>query len=90
VSLLAATFSPELIAELQGVVRAEVAAALTAREPRPKRWLSVSECAEYLGASQRAVYQRMRRGTIPTDAVRHVGRSVLIDRAALDRQLERS
>lgn len=55
-----------------------------------KRWLTVRETGEYLGCGDRAVYQRIRRGRIPAEAVKRSGRSVLIDSDVLDRELERS
>ena len=85
-----AWLSPNAREELLALVRAEVAAALAAREPEPKRWLSVKECAEHLGCSERAVRMRIRRGRVPSEAIRHQGRSVLVDRLALDRALERT
>lgn len=83
-----AALSPDALAELRALVQAEVAAALAAREPEPKRWFSVKECTAHLGCSERAVYQRVRRGRIPAEAIRHQGRSLLVDRLALDRTLQ--
>jgi excisionase family DNA binding protein len=54
-----------------------------------KRWLTVREAGAYLGCGDRAVYQRIRRGRISAGAVKHSGRSVLVDRRELDRDLER-
>jgi excisionase family DNA binding protein len=54
-----------------------------------KRWLTVSETGDYLGCSPKAVYARIERGRIPSDAVRRSGRTVLIDRLAVDRILDR-
>jgi hypothetical protein len=34
------------------------------------------------------VHQRIRRGRIPEDALRHQGRRLLLDRLALDHALE--
>ena len=59
------------------------------RADTSKRWLTAREAGEYLGCGDRAVYQRIRRGRIPAGAVKHSGRSVVIDRKALDRELER-
>jgi excisionase family DNA binding protein len=80
--------SPEAREGLLALVRAEVAAALVAREPEVKRWLSAKEAGAYLGCSERAVHQRIRRGRIPAEAIRHSGRRLLVDRLALDRALE--
>jgi excisionase family DNA binding protein len=87
VSLVALVLSEE---ELRALVRAEICAALAVAQPEPKRWLTTAEAGAYLGCSGRAVLMRIRRGRIPAGAVRHQGRSVLIDRHALDRELEAS
>lgn len=88
-SVLAA-LSPEARDELRAFVAAEVAAALAARDrAADKRWLTPREAGAYLGCSERAVYQRIRRGRIPAGATRHQGRSLLIDRLALDRAIDR-
>ena len=90
-SLLAAALAPELLAELRALLQAEVTAALAARNLEPqKRWLTAEEAGAHLGISARALYQRIRRGRIPAGAVRRSGRSVLLDRLALDRSLEQS
>jgi excisionase family DNA binding protein len=84
-----ASLSPKALEELRSLVRAEVAAALTARDREPaKRWLTAPEAGAYLGCSERAVHQRIRRGRIPAEALRHQGRRLLLDRLALDRALE--
>jgi excisionase family DNA binding protein len=88
VSLLA-SLSPEAVEELRSLVQAEVERALTARDREPaKRWLTAREAGAYLGCSERAVHQRIRRGRIPAEALRHQGRRLLLDRLALDRALE--
>jgi excisionase family DNA binding protein len=88
---LLSLLAPEAIEELRALVRAEVAATLAARSPEPaKRWLSAAEAAAYVGVSQRALYQRVRRGRIPSDAVHHSGRRLLLDRLALDQAFERA
>lgn len=66
-----------------GELRARVDELEQARQA-PKRWLTPAEAGEYLGCSTRAVYERKRKGRIPADAVKHSGRTVYIDRAALD------
>jgi excisionase family DNA binding protein len=53
---------------------------------RSKRWLSVTETAEYLGISAKAVRCRIDRGTLPYT---RQGRQLLIDRKELDQQLEK-
>jgi excisionase family DNA binding protein len=85
------SLTPEALAELVALVDERVAEALAERDCEPqKRWLNVKEAGIYLGCSDRAVHQRIRRGRIPTGAVKHSGRSLLIDRLALDRLLERT
>jgi excisionase family DNA binding protein len=79
---------PLLAEAILEALREELAAAAPASEAR--RWLPVRDAATYLGTTERAVYQRIRRGRIPAGAVRHSGRTVLVDRQALDRALDRS
>ena len=81
------TLLAELAAEVTEL-RARVAELERNSHGAPKRWLTVRETGQYLG--DRAVYQRIRRGRIPAEAVKHSGRSILIDSEALDRQLELS
>jgi excisionase family DNA binding protein len=52
-----------------------------------RRWLTVRETATYLGVTERAVRARIGRGRIRT---RRQGRSVLVDREALDREIDRA
>ena len=80
------SLTPEAREELRRFVRAEIEAALRVRRDE-RRWLTVREAASYLGVSERAVRARIERGRIPT---RRQGRSVLIDREALDRGIEKS
>jgi excisionase family DNA binding protein len=76
--------------ELRALIRAEVERALAARDREPaKRWLTAREAGAYLGCSERAVHQRIRRGRISAEALRHQGRRLFLDRLALDRALER-
>jgi excisionase family DNA binding protein len=70
--------------EIESLVDARIAQALRHRET-PKRWMPVAEAAAYLDCSESALRARIKRGRIP---VRHQGRTVLIDRAALDRKIE--
>ena len=53
----------------------------------PKRWMTAIETGAYLGISERAVYERIRRGRISPEAVRHVGRRVYVDQHELDASL---
>jgi excisionase family DNA binding protein len=90
VSLLS-SLSAEARDELRTFIDERIADALAARDREPqKRWLTAKEAGAYLGCSDRAVHQRIRRGRIPEGAIRHSGRSLLIDRLALDRVLERA
>ena len=84
-----AALSPEARAELDALIDARIEAALAAQAREPKRWLTAAEAGTYLGCSERAFHQRIRRGRIPEGAVRHQGRSLLIDRLALDRAIDR-
>ena len=77
--------APEALCELEKYIEQVVDRRL--REHAGKRWMTVAGCAEYLGISEVAVRRRITRGRIPT--VRQ-GRSVLIDREALDRELGRA
>jgi excisionase family DNA binding protein len=71
-------------AEVEALVDEKIAQAFRRRLPS-KRWLTVPEAAAYLGISEVAVRARIKRGRIP---VKHNGRSVLVDRVALDREIE--
>ena len=85
------SLSPAALAELDALIDDRIASALAARDREPaKRWLTPAEAGAYLGISQRAVYRRIERGRIAAGAVKRSGRSVLIDRLALDRALERT
>jgi excisionase family DNA binding protein len=70
--------------EIELLVDARIREALRRRETS-KRWLTVAETAAYLGISEAAVRARIKRKRIP---VRHSGRSLVIDRVALDRLIE--
>jgi excisionase family DNA binding protein len=83
------TMLAELVAEV-AELRERMAALELERDAGARRWLPVRDAATYLGTTDRAVYQRIRRGRIPAGAVRHSGRTVLVDRDALDRALDRS
>ena len=86
-----ASLSEEARDELLTLVEEAVARQLAERDREPaKRWLSTREAAAYLGCSQRAVYLRVRRGRIPARAVRYSGRTLQIDRLALDRHTDGS
>ena len=84
---LRALFAPELVDAIERLVDERVSEALARDRPTPKRWLSVAEAGEYLGCSAKAVYARIDRRRIPSEAVRRIGRTVTIDRFALDRSL---
>jgi excisionase family DNA binding protein len=84
---LEALVGPNLAGAILDALREELAGAERGRAA--KRWLSVREAAGYLDTTERAVYQRIRRGRIPPQAIRHSGRSVLVDREALDRAIAR-
>jgi hypothetical protein len=71
-------------AEVEQLVDEKITAAFKRRQPA-KRWLSALEAAAYLGISESALRARIKRGRVP---VRHHGRSIVIDRVALDREIE--
>ena len=48
------------------------------------------EAGEFPHCTERAVYERVRKGRIPDEAVRHSGRRIYIDRQGLERTLERA
>lgn len=77
--------SPEARAELERWVDERIREVLATE--RAKRWMSVTETAEYLGISEKAVRGRVESGRIP---VKHHGRSLLVDRVALDRLIEKT
>jgi excisionase family DNA binding protein len=88
VSLLT-SLTADAHAELAAFVDRRIAEALAQRDRQPdKRWLTTAEAAAYLGTTPRALHQRIRRGRIPAGAIRHHGRSLLLDRLALDRALD--
>ena len=88
---LSTMLGPELVSAIEDLVDERVAQVLAReRGTTAKRWLSVPEAGDYLGCcSPKAVYARIERGRIPPDAVRRMGRTVTIDRQALDRTLDR-
>jgi excisionase family DNA binding protein len=81
---LARLLGPDLL-ELLELYLAEFVEAILSERATGRRWLTVSETAEYLGTSPAAIRKRIQRGAIPY--ARH-GRSVVIDRHALDVQLD--
>lgn len=88
---LAAVLARELLEGLEELIEETVSARLAGLErDGSKRWLTPREAGEYLGCSERAVYARIRRGRIPEDAVKRSGRSMVLDRFVLDRNLSKS
>jgi excisionase family DNA binding protein len=88
VSDLGAILGPDLVAAIERLVDERIDAALAVERANVKRWLNVGEAAAYLGCSPKAIYARIDRGRIPPAAVRRSGRSVLLDRVAIDRDLD--
>jgi excisionase family DNA binding protein len=76
--------SPAARHELELFIEARVEEILRRRRPE-RRFVSVREAAALLGITERALRGRIERGRVP---VRHQGRSVLVDLAALDRSLD--
>lgn len=86
---LLAALSPEAREELEALIDSRVQAALALRDREPaKEWLTVREAAAYWGVSERALHMRIRRGRVPAEGVKHVGRRVYVSRRVLDRTLE--
>ena len=81
------TLLAELVLEVEEL-RSRVLGLEQEREGGAKRWLTAGEAGAYLGCSERAVYERLRRKRIPAEAVRYSGRRVYVDRLALDLSLE--
>jgi len=50
-----------------------------------RRWISVRECAEYLGLHLKSIYNLIYQGCIPATKI---GGSIRIDRKKLDQFLE--
>ncbi|MFC2169960.1 helix-turn-helix domain-containing protein [Acidobacteriota bacterium] len=50
-----------------------------------RRWISVKECAEYLGLHLKSVYSLISRGEIPAA---RIGGSVRVDLKKLDSHME--
>jgi len=50
-----------------------------------RRWISVRECAEYLGLHLKSIYNLIYQGYIPATKI---GGSIRIDRKKLDQLLE--
>lgn len=59
----------------------------SAVSPRPRRWATIDETAEYLGCSRRTIEQRLAHGKLP---LFKNGRLVLIDLNDVDDMVERS
>jgi excisionase family DNA binding protein len=76
---------PALVEVLDAHILRLVEEALDRRE-NEKRWLSVREAAAYLDCSESAVRKRIARGTLPAT---RFGTKPLVDRRALDAELER-
>jgi len=85
-SAVISTLSEASRRELEEFVDRRIAAALK-KHREQRRWMSVAETADYLDTTEVAIRRRISRGRI---VVKRMGRSVLIDRLALDRELERS
>jgi excisionase family DNA binding protein len=89
VSDLGSILSTELVDAIERLVDERVAHVLAERGAEVKRWLTVAEAGDLLGCSAKAIYARIDRGRIPRSAVRRMGRTVLLDRHAIDRSLDR-
>jgi excisionase family DNA binding protein len=81
---LADVFAPEVVKLLEELIDARVREASAKQDGKP--WLTVREASVYLGCSEVALRRRIARGRVP---VKRQGRSILIDRLLLDRELEK-
>jgi excisionase family DNA binding protein len=77
-------FGPEAVRLIEELIDARVREALAAQNAKP--WMTVKEASIYLGISEVATRRRISRNRIP---VKRSGRSVLVDRVSLDRELGR-
>ena len=85
-----ASLSPDAREELIALVRAEVAAALAARDRQDaqQEWLATEQVAVLVSASENAVRCRLRRGWLAGDVARD-GKRLLIRRSAVLDWLDR-
>jgi len=82
---LARIFGPDLLELLSDFVRDEVSDLLAGRETE-RRWLTLKAAAGRYGVSASALRKRAARGALPHS---RLGRRLLIDTRALERELER-
>jgi excisionase family DNA binding protein len=82
---LARIFGPDLL-ELLGTFVGERVEEVLAHRESERRWLTPEEAAAYLGISASAVRMRIARGSLRYS---RIGRRLLVDRHALDVELER-
>ena len=82
---LARIFGPDTLEPLGTFVGERVEEVL-ARRDHERRWLTPEEAAVYLGVSAGAIRKRIARGKI---RYTRIGRRLLVDRYALDVELER-
>jgi excisionase family DNA binding protein len=78
-------FGPDTLELLDVFVREQVEATLSERDAE-RRWMSPEGAADYLGVSASAIRKRIARGTIRYS---RMGRRLLVDRRALDAELEK-
>jgi excisionase family DNA binding protein len=78
-------FGPDLLELLGGFVRDEIRDVLNSRDSE-RRWQTPEAAASRYGVSASALRKRVARGTLPHS---RMGRRLLIDTRALDRELER-
>ena len=77
-------FSPDVVAAIEQLVDARVAAALVAMPTEPNGaapWLTLEQAAERLGCSTDAVRMRAKRGRLSS---RRQGRRVYVSRESVD------
>lgn len=56
---------------------------IDSERPRPRRWLSQAEAAEYIGVTDRTIRNYIARGTLKAHRIRGA-RFIRIDREELD------
>lgn len=78
-------FGPDLLELLDGYIGERLSAALSCRDTE-RRWQTPEAAADRYGISASALRKRAARGTLPHS---RMGRRLLIDTRALERELER-
>jgi excisionase family DNA binding protein len=75
---------PDTLELLEAFIEERVEEVIARRETE-RRWLTPTEAAAYLGVSAAAIRMRIARGSL---RYTRIGRRLLVDRRALDTELE--